>query len=1079
MDILVNEKVINSLFNGKNFNAQLKAMLNEMIDEELAKEPDNMDCDLIEECVQMLIDIEQESDKGFAVIVPLLKSSKIISACEKSGFKHLSRGIRASLIACIVLFSAITANAAVDKIFDYNIAQEVASTISEKLKDWGIIANAEDNDEIVIDKIPLNIKPKEEKEKPEETTCEPVTEPTSKAVTKHTVINSGNIENMDGGMDDDEEPTTQPTTQAGGNIENVDGGMDDDEPTTEPSTENSENAVAQKYTLTLDADGGECELSSIEVEYGKPIGELPVPTREGYEFGGWYNIDISYTRTNGKKSETALKSSTIYNLEKDATVKAKWYKYYSIVLNANGGQCDIDIINISLLTSIDEINLPTPTREGYVFLCWLDMNGDPVTDMQYLWLSTLFSDPYYELTACWIEDGITLPVTFNANGGQCDVQSKDVMIGHPYGKLPVPVRSGWNFLGWFVANDLGYDLVIEQITEDTIFTFPYYTELYALWYKTTATVTFDANGGECDIQSKTVYSHNSYGDLPTPTKEGYIFVGWYYNERLISSYSDVGEKPTDHTLTAKWVPVNVSVTFNANGGKMSSNNDISITQKYSYMTEYGSFPEATRTGYKLVGWFTEREGGTKVEKTDIVDYLGGKALYAHWEKDENICAVTLYSNSDNVSVLTYNKGDKLGNVKPTVDGGLFYEFIGWYNDKYYGEMVDSDFEITGDTELYAHWCFDKSIVKNTLKLDKTEYELGEEIDLRSIEIIVNVGNISSETFTGDMLADEGAILDYDTSTYGKHTLTVTLTMDAGYMLTFEASETIFVKGCEHGVGTHMGNQLEPTCNKDGYTGDALCNGCNEILETGTAIKALGHNANTVTKIINQKDATCTQTGYTGDTACAECNTILKSGKSISKINHITEEVITKATFVANGKIAKVCKMCGTTTTSTKIYSATATLDYKTFTYDGRMKTPSVTVKPISNREKPEYTVTMDEGRTEIGEYNVYVTLTGDYYEGEKVLTFNITPSNAKELRLTAVGGGTLVIEWDKVEDIDGYEIQYYKPSSTGYTIISLDADSTSLTVDNLDQNDVYYVHIRTCKNGIYSPWSSHARITIK
>ncbi|MCH5321424.1 MAG: hypothetical protein J1E36_06645, partial [Eubacterium sp.] len=67
MNTLVNEKVINSFFNDDNFNNELKAMLNAMIDEELSKEPENMDCDLIDECVQMLIDIEQESDKGFAV----------------------------------------------------------------------------------------------------------------------------------------------------------------------------------------------------------------------------------------------------------------------------------------------------------------------------------------------------------------------------------------------------------------------------------------------------------------------------------------------------------------------------------------------------------------------------------------------------------------------------------------------------------------------------------------------------------------------------------------------------------------------------------------------------------------------------------------------------------------------------------------------------------------------------------------------------------------------------------------------------------------------------------------------------
>ena len=118
MNILVNEKVMRSLFNDNDFNTELKAMLNEMIDEELMKEPEDMDCDLIDECTDMLIELEQEEDDGFAVMIPLLNSEKIMTACGRKGFKALSRPVRASLIACIVLFSALTANTVMAEVFD-------------------------------------------------------------------------------------------------------------------------------------------------------------------------------------------------------------------------------------------------------------------------------------------------------------------------------------------------------------------------------------------------------------------------------------------------------------------------------------------------------------------------------------------------------------------------------------------------------------------------------------------------------------------------------------------------------------------------------------------------------------------------------------------------------------------------------------------------------------------------------------------------------------------------------------------------------------------------------------------------
>lgn len=187
MNSLVNEKILNSLFNDKNFNTELKAMLNEMIDEELRKEPDAMDCDLIDECTNMLIELEQEEDDGFAVLIPMMSSEKIMAVCKTNGFKYLSRGMRASLIACIILLSGFTANTVIAKVFDVNIAQEVVNSISEKLQDWGIIADAEEDD-IIVEKVPGTT------EKSVETTTQPATaQATTKTEKKETTTKNNTI----------------------------------------------------------------------------------------------------------------------------------------------------------------------------------------------------------------------------------------------------------------------------------------------------------------------------------------------------------------------------------------------------------------------------------------------------------------------------------------------------------------------------------------------------------------------------------------------------------------------------------------------------------------------------------------------------------------------------------------------------------------------------------------------------------------------------------------------------------------------------------------------------------------------
>jgi len=69
----------------------------------------------------------------------------------------------------------------------------------------------------------------------------------------------------------------------------------------------------QGYTVTLDANGGKVEPSALAVVYGQAVGALPVPTREGYTFGGWYDKD-------GNRYD----ASSVYSVKGDTTLTARW-----------------------------------------------------------------------------------------------------------------------------------------------------------------------------------------------------------------------------------------------------------------------------------------------------------------------------------------------------------------------------------------------------------------------------------------------------------------------------------------------------------------------------------------------------------------------------------------------------------------------------------------------------------------------------------------------------------------------------------------------------------------------------------
>ena len=104
--------------------------------------------------------------------------------------------------------------------------------------------------------------------------------------------------------------------------------------------------------------------------------------------------------------------------------------------------------------------------------------------------------------------------------------------------------------------------------------------------------------------------------------------------------------------------------------------------------------------------------------------------------------------------------------------------------------------------------------------------------------------------------------------------------------------------CTHG-STQIENQKEATCLENGYSGDRYCSVCNELLQKGSVLYAIGHN----TEIRNQKQATTTSEGYTGDTYCKTCGVKTATGKTIDKLQNNTQES-TNSSIVYTTKTGK-------------------------------------------------------------------------------------------------------------------------------------------------------------------------------
>ena len=161
------------------------------------------------------------------------------------------------------------------------------------------------------------------------------------------------------------------------------------------------------------------------------------------------------------------------------------------------------------------------------------------------------------------------------------------------------------------------------------------------------------------------------------------------------------------------------------------------------------------------------------------------------------------------------------------------------------------------------------------------------------------------------------------------------------------------------------------------------------------------------------------------------------------------------------------------------------LSKTSYVYDGKVKTPAVTVKYGNNTLKngTDYTVSYDKGRKNIGKYNVTITFKGAY-SGKSVQTFTIKPKAPSISKLTA-GKNKFTVKWSKVQGITGYEVQcaLNNKFTTDKKTVKASAKTTSITVKSLKKKRTYYVRVRSYKTvgkkKIYSSWSKAKPIKTK
>ncbi|MGN0523881.1 MAG: leucine-rich repeat protein [Eubacterium sp.] len=239
-------------------------------------------------------------------------------------------------------------------------------------------------------------------------------------------------------------------------------------------------------------------------------------------------------------------------------------------------------------------------------------------------------------------------------------------------------------------------------------------------------------------------------------------------------------------------------------------------------------------------------------------------------------------------------------------------------------------------------------------------------------------------------------------------------------------------------------------------------------------------------------ATCTKAGNTSGVKCSACNEIITAPTAVAAKGHSYKTYTTKATTSKNGSVVTKCTACGAVkSTQTIARVSSVKLSTTSYTYNGKVKTPSVTVKDSKGKtlkKNTDYTVSYAKGRKYVGKYAVKITFKGNY-SGTKTLYFYIKPKTTSISSLTA-GSKKFTVKWKKqATQTTGYQIQYSTSSkfTNAKTVTISKNGTTSKTISKLSGKKKYYVRVRTYKvvkiNGkatkIYSGWSKAKYVTTK
>ena len=457
-----------------------------------------------------------------------------------------------------------------------------------------------------------------------------------------------------------------------------------------------------------------------------------------------------------------------------------------------------------------DVALLPMTWTGYNFEGWYDnpaFTGSPVTtlytkaapagDRHYYakWSTKTYNLSYH------LNDSVTQPA-YNQDWGFTSYTVEDAV--YPFFGA---IRPGYNFLGWFTdaALTTPAPATLDPTEADTN---P--TDLYAKWsaplpYSITYVLNDTtpaghpasnpaANPGGFDVTNPAI-------TLQAPTRRGYTFLGWYWNESFTVPIPTIDPaRAEDYMVYAKWSAPNaytVQWTLNDTvpAGLTAANPNASLTSYTVEDADYTLRP-ATRTGYTFENWYDNAAlTGTPVTTLHTMD-AEDKHYYAKWGNALSypITYVMNDSATSPASAVTPNSytvedADFALGI-PTRNGATF---LGWYDNAALSGAAITTLH-TADAAAktyYAKWQLTSYTINYNLNPGTgigTPTNPASNVPSFTVEDDVPLTPPVRRGYTGSWTMNGQTVTSIPAGTTGNQTITASWTLNH-YNITYDTGET--------------------------------------------------------------------------------------------------------------------------------------------------------------------------------------------------------------------------------------------------------------------------------------------------